>query len=449
MGRIKLKKGLDIPIKGKPVQEISDGAAVKKVAILGHDFVGMKPTMLVQEGDIVKLGQPLFTDKKIPSVQYTSPGSGKVLEINRGEKRVFLSMVIELSGSDEVEFKSTKETELNSLSREEVVERLINSGEWTAIRVRPFSKVADPETTPFALYVTAMDTNPLAPSVDKIISMNENHFKNGLAVLSKLTDGKVFVCKAPNTNVPVIDSPQISVEEFEGPHPAGNVGTHIHFLSPVGRKRFVWYINAQDVIAIGHLFTTGKIMVDRIVSLAGSSIKNPRLIKTRRGASIAELIVDEVKDDNYRAISGSVLSGRSAVDAEAYLGRFHQQISVIPNPVKRHFLGWLNPFVNNYSMKNIVFSKISPKKEYEFSTEIHGGKRAIVPSGNFEEVMPMDILPTYLLRALAVKDVEEAEQLGALELDEEDLALCTFSCPSKLEYGPMLRENLTIIEKEG
>jgi Na+-transporting NADH:ubiquinone oxidoreductase subunit A len=190
-------------------------------------------------------------------------------------------------------------------------------------------------------------------------------------------------------------------------------------------------------------------MVDRIVSLAGSSIKNPRLIKTRRGASITELIAGEVKDDNFRAISGSVLSGRSAVDAEAYLGRFHQQISVIPNPTKRYFLGCLNPFVNNYSMKNIVFSKISPKKQYEFNTEIHGGKRAIVPSGNFEDVMPMDILPTYLLRALAVKDVEEAENLGALELDEEDLALCTFSCPSKLEYGPMLRENLTIIEKEG
>lgn len=449
MARLKLKKGLDIPIKGKPIQEVSDAASVKRVAILGNDYVGMKPTMIVQEGDVVKLGQPLFTDKKNPSVQYTSPGSGKVVEINRGEKRVFLSLVIELSGSDEVEFKSTKENELNSLKREDVVERLVDSGEWTAIRVRPFSKVADPETTPFAIYVTAMDTNPLAPSVDKTISMNENHFKNGLAVLSKLTEGKVFVCKAPNTNVPVIDSSQISVEEFDGPHPAGNVGTHIHFLSPVGRKRFVWYVTAQDVIAIGHLFTTGKIMVDRIVSLAGSSIKNPRLIKTRHGASITELIAGEVKDDNFRAISGSVLSGRSAVDAESYLGRFHQQISVIPNPTKRYFLGWLNPFVNNYSMKNIVFSKISPKKEYEFNTEIHGGKRAIVPSGNFEDVVPMDILPTYLLRALAVKDVEEAEQLGALELDEEDLALCTFSCPSKLEYGPMLRENLTIIEKEG
>ncbi|MDZ7764203.1 MAG: NADH:ubiquinone reductase (Na(+)-transporting) subunit A [Melioribacteraceae bacterium] len=335
------------------------------------------------------------------------------------------------------------------MKREEVVEQLIESGEWTAIRVRPFSKVADPETTPSAIYVTAMDTNPLAPDVDKIIAMNENHFKSGLSVLSKLTDGKVFVCKSTDTNVPVIDSDQISVEEFEGPHPAGNVGTHIHFLSPVGRKRFVWYLTAQDVIAIGHLFSTGRIMVDRIISLAGSSVKNPRLIKTRRGASITELIANELKDENYRPISGSVLSGRSAVDTEAYLGRFHQQVSVIPNPVKRNFLGWLNPFVNNYSMKNIVFSKISPNKQYEFSTEIHGGKRAIVPSGNFEEVMPMDILPTYLLRAIAVNDLEEAEQLGVLELDEEDLALCTFSCPSKIDYGPMLRENLTIIEKEG
>ncbi|MCF8240969.1 MAG: Na(+)-translocating NADH-quinone reductase subunit A [Melioribacteraceae bacterium] len=449
MARLKLKKGLDIPIKGKPVQEVSDAASVKRVAILGNDYVGMKPTMIVQEGDVVKLGQPVFTDKKNPLVKYTSPGNGKVVEINRGEKRVFLSMVIELSGNEEIEFPAASQSELKNLKREDVIERLINSGEWTSIRVRPFSKVADPETIPHAIFVTAMDTNPFAPSLEKIISLNENHFKNGLSVISKLTEGKVFVCKDSDSKIPVIDSAQISVEEFDGPHPAGNVGTHIHFLSPVGRKRFVWHLSAQDVIAIGHLFTTGKIMVDRVVSLAGSSVKNPRLIKTRRGASITELISNEVKDDNYRAISGSVLSGRNASDAEAYLGRFHQQISVIPNPAKRKFLGWLNPFVNNYSMKNIVFSKLAISKEYEFSTEIHGGKRAIVPSGNFEQLMPMDIIPTYLLRALAVNDVEEAEQLGVLELDEEDLALCTFSCPSKLEYGPMLRENLTIIEKEG
>ena len=259
MGIIKLKKGLDIPIKGHPAQEVSDATAVKRIAILGNDYVGMKPTMLVQEGDTVKLGQPVFTDKKNPSVQYTSPGNGKVVEINRGDKRVFLSMVIELTGNEELTFPSTSESELNNLKREDVTNRLVESGEWTSIRVRPFSKVADPETNPNAIFITAMDTNPFAPSLEKIIALNENYFKNGLTVLSKLTEGKVYVCKSPNEKVPVVDLPQISVEEFEGPHPAGNVGTHIHFLSPVGRNRFVWYVTAQDVIAIGHLFTTGKI----------------------------------------------------------------------------------------------------------------------------------------------------------------------------------------------
>lgn len=449
MGIIKLKKGLDLPIKGKPVQEISEANKITRVAILGNDYPGMKPTMLVKEGDSVKLGELLFTDKKNPSIKFTSPGNGKIIEINRGDKRIFLSLVIELSGNDQIEFPTVTQNGIAKLKREEVIERLIDSGEWTSIRVRPFSKVANPETTPNALFITAMDTNPLAPSIEKIISLNENYFKVGLEVLSKLTDGRIFVCKAPGAQIPVIDSPQLSVEEFQGPHPAGNTGTHIHFLSPVSRKRFVWYINAQDVIAIGHLYTTGKIMTERIISLAGSSVKKPRLLKTRKGAWVTQIIESELRDTNYRAISGSVLSGRTAIDAEAYLGRFHQQISVIPNPEKRSFLGWLNPFVNSYTMKNVVFSKLALTKEYEFTTELYGGKRAIVPSGSFEEVMPMDILPTYLLRALAVKDVEEAEQLGALELDEEDLALCTFSCPSKLDYGPMLRENLSIIEKEG
>lgn len=449
MGIIKLKKGLDLPIKGKPVQEVFNSNNVKRVALLGNDYPGMKPTMLVKEGDTVKLGDPLFTDKKNPKIKFTSPGSGKVVEINRGEMRIFLSLVIELDGNEETKFPAANQGDLKNLKRDDVVQRLVESGEWTSIRVRPFSKVADPDSTPHAIFVTAMDTNPLAPSIEKIISFNEVYFRNGLEVISRLTDGKVFVCKSPGAKVPAIDSPQISVEEFQGPHPAGNAGTHIHFLSPVGRKRFVWYLNAQDVIAIGHLFTTGRIMTDRIVSFAGSSVKNPRLIKTRRGASISDLIENELNDTNFRAISGSVLSGRAAVGPEGYLGRFHQQISVIPNPAKRHFLGWLNPFINNYSIKNVVFSKLSPSKEYEFTTELFGGKRAIVPSGSFEEVMPLDILPTYLLRALAVKDVEEAEQLGALELDEEDLALCTFACPSKLDYGPILRENLTIIEKEG
>lgn len=449
MGLIKIKKGLNLPIKGIPTNEIHDAVSPKRVAILGEDFVGMKPTMLVEEGDEVKLGQIIFEDKKQPEVKYTAPGTGKVIEINRGEKRKFLSLVIELSGQDEVMFDSYSESDLDKLGKDKVKQQLINSGEWTAIRVRPFSKVADPNTTPHSIFITAMDSNPLAPSVEKILEGNEKHFQNGLKVLSRLTEGKLYLCKAPGSNIPVIDSSQLSIEEFEGPHPAGNVGTHIHFLDPVSRTKKVWYVTAQDVVAIGSLFTTGKIYTERIVALCGSQVKNPKLIRTRRGANIFEITNGELIEGENRIISGSVLSGRTATNEVGYLGRFHQQITIIREGREKEFLGWLNPGFNLFSIKNIVLSKLLPNKKFNFSTALHGGKRSIVPSGNYEAVMPMDIIPTYLLRALAVKDIEEAEFLGALELDEEDLALCTFACPSKLEYGPMLRENLTIIEKEG
>lgn len=449
MGLIKIKKGLSLPINGKPDQEILNSKSIDFVALLGDDYQGMKPTMEVAVGDSIKLGQVLFTDKKMPDVKYTSPGAGKIKEINRGEKRVFQSIVIELSGNEEITFQACAEGELARLDREKVKQLLLDSGQWTAIRVRPFSKVADPHTIPHSIFITAMDTNPLAPSVEKILKGNEANFKNGLTVLSKLTDGKVFLCKSPGADIPSISSHQISVEEFKGPHPAGNAGTHIHFLDPVSRKKHVWYINAQDVAAIGYLFTIGRIMTERVVSLAGAKVKNPRLIKTRVGASTKALVHGELIDEKSRVISGSVLAGRKAEGPFAFLGRYHQQISVIQEGIERAFLGWMSAGSNLFSIKNIVLSKISPNKSFDFNTALYGGRRAIVPSGGFEAVMPMDIIPTYLLRALAVKDVEEAEKLGMLELDEEDLALCTFVCPSKLEYGPMLRENLSIIEKEG
>ncbi|PKL89710.1 MAG: NADH:ubiquinone reductase (Na(+)-transporting) subunit A [Ignavibacteriae bacterium HGW-Ignavibacteriae-2] len=449
MGLHKLKKGLDLPINGKPLQEVKVTKLPKKVALLGDDYVGMKPTMLVQVGDKVKLGQVLFTDKKQPEVKFTSPGSGTVVEINRGEKRVFKSIVIELQGSDEITFQTYSEGELPNLTREKIVEILTESGQWTALRSRPFSSVANPTNTPHSIFVTAMDTNPLAPDIEKVIAGKENNFINGLTVLSKLTDGKLYLCKKTGTKIPQPKIDSLVVEEFEGPHPSGNVGTHIHFIDPVGRKKFVWYINAQDVVSIGKLFTTGKIDVERVIALAGAAVKSPQLVITRVGAAISDITSGELIEGENRIISGSVLSGRTAANDEAYLGRFHQQISVIKEERSRHFLGWLSPGFNLYSIKNIVLSKLIPNKTFDFSTALHGGHRAIVPSGNFEQLVPLDIIPTYLLRSLAVNDVEEAEKLGLLELDEEDLALCTFSCPSKLDYGPMLRENLTIIEKEG
>lgn len=449
MGRIQIKKGLILPITGEPKMEISAGKTVSRVAIVGPDYVGMKPTMMVKVGDEVKLGQLLFTDKKMPRVRYTSPGAGKVVAVNRGHKRVLLSVVVELQGDEEVKFKSFAEGDLASLGADEVRENLLESGLWTTLRRRPFSMVANPDETPHSIFITAMDSNPLAPDISTLIAGKEAAFKTGLSLLSKLTEGKLFLCKSPETTVPGAELERVSVEEFSGPHPSGNVGTHIHFLDPVGRGKVVWYINAQDVIAIAKLFTSGKLDVERVVALAGPSVNTPRLVKTRQGASLFDLTKGEIADGDQRIISGSVFSGHTATEETGFLGRFHQQVTVLPEGRQKDFLGWLTPGLNKFSIKNLVLSRLFPGKKFDFNTAVNGGQRAIVPIGNYEKVMPLDILPTFLLRALAVDDLDNAEKLGALELDEEDLALCTFVCPSKLEYGPMLRRNLDTIHKEG
>jgi len=449
MGTFKIKKGLNLPINGEPKQEIETGQNVTRVALLGEDYIGLKPTMLVKVGDKVKLGQLLFTDKKMPAIKYTAPGTGTVVEINRGSKRAFLSLVIELDGDEEVTFTSYKPEQIESLDKEKVISQLIESGLWTTLRARPFGRVSDPETQPHSLFVTAMDTNPLAPSVEKIINENKEQFVNGLKVLSKLTEGKVYLCKSPGAQIPVMGNGKISVEEFAGPHPAGNVGTHIHLLDPVGRHKAVWHIDAQEVIGVGYLFTTGRLNVERIVSLAGPGVKNPRLLKTRIGASVEELTDGERGNGDSRVISGSVIYGHTAAGATDYLGRFSQQISVISESRGRVLFRWLNSGFKVYSAKNITLSKLLSHKRFNFDTYPSGSPRAVVPVGSYEKVMPMDILPSYLLRALAVDDVEEAEKLGCLELVEEDLALCTFVCPSKIDHAVNLRRNLTLIEKEG
>lgn len=449
MAKIKIKKGLDLPLNGSPKQKISKNILTKKVALLGDDYVGMKPTMLVNIGDEVKKGQLLFTDKKTPGVKFTATAAGKIVEINRGEKRAFKSIVIEKFGSEEITFKSYSENELTQLSTESIKENLIESGLWTAFRVRPFSKVANPATTPNSIFVTAMDTNPFAPSIEKVLEGKEKAFENGLKILDKLIEGNVFLCKAPNSKIPTTNSDKLKVEEFSGPHPSGLVGTHIHFLNPVSASKKVWYVNAQDVAAIGNLFTTGKIDTERVISIGGSQVKNPTLIKTEVGADLTELTNDELVDGESRVISGSVLTGHHAIGVVSYLGRYHQQVSVIEEDREQEFFGWVNPFGNKFSIKSVLISSLMPKRKMNLSTALHGGERAMVPVGSYEAVMPLDILPNYLLRALAVNDIEDAEQLGCLELDEEDLALCTFVCPSKIDHGKNLRSNLTQIEKEG
>lgn len=441
---INIKKGLDLPIAGQPEQSITQGNAVSRVALVGFDYVGMKPTMLVQVGDKVKKGQLLFTDKKNEGVQYTAPASGTVVEVNRGKRRVFESLVIEIEGNDEITFNKYSASELSGLSREQVQSQLIESGMWTAIRTRPYSKAPALDSEPSSIFVSTLDTNPLAADPSVVIAEQKEAFTNGLAVLACLSK-KVFVTKAPQADVPAA---QAQVVDVTGPHPAGLVGTHIHYLDPVSASKTVWHVGYQDVIAIGHLFVSGSIYTDRVVALAGPQVNKPRLVRTQVGASLTELTANELKAGENRVISGSVFGGRTANDAVAYLGRFANQISVLEEGRERQMLHYLRAGVDKHSVKNIYLSKLLPKKLLNFTTSTSGSERAMVPIGAYEKIMPLDILPTQLLRALIVEDMDSVISLGGLELDEEDLALCTYVCSGKYEYGPILRGNLDRIEKE-
>ncbi|HUT09838.1 MAG TPA: Na(+)-translocating NADH-quinone reductase subunit A [Thermoguttaceae bacterium] len=449
MQRIKIKRGLNLPITGAPKQQIGDAGRVGTVAVLGPDYVGMKPTMAVGVGDRVKLGQVLFSDKRAPGVVFTSPGCGKVIAVNRGAKRALQSVVVELAGDEAEQFAKYDEAAFEDLDAEKVKENLVRSGLWTAIRTRPFSKVPPPESTPHSIFVTAMDTNPLAADPSVVIAERPEDFVRGLKVLSRLTPEKVFVCKAPDAAVPGGELSYVVTTEFAGPHPAGLAGTHIHFLDPVGKEKTVWYLNYQDVMAIGSLLVSGRLNPERVLSLAGPAVKNPRLIRTRLGASTDDLVQGELVEGENRVVSGPVIAGHQAAGPLAFLGRYHLQVSALAEGRQREFFGWLGPGFKRFSVTNTMASCLSPEAKYPMNTAAFGRRRAIVPIGAYEKVMPLDILPTFLFRALETNDVEQAEALGCLELDEDDVALCTFVCPGKIDFGPMLRRNLTTIEKEG
>lgn len=444
---IKLKKGLDIPLAGSPKQEITTGNAITTVAVLGEEYVGMRPTMAVEVGDSVKKGQVLFEDKKNPGVKFTAPAAGTIKEINRGAKRVLQSVVIAVSGDAAESYQQYPAAELASLSAEQVRQNLIDSGLWVAFRTRPFSQAPAIDSTPRAIFVNTMDTNPLAADPAVVINADAEAFQQGLTIISRLTEGKTYLTKKAGSTVPSVS--QVTVAEFDGPHPAGLVGTHIHFLDAVSAKKVVWHIGYQDVIAIGKLFTTGQLHSERIVALAGPVVKSPRLVKTVLGASLAELTAGELAEGQNRIISGSVLSGTTAHGVHGYLGRFHNQISVLAEGFEKHFLGWIAPGAEKHSVTRAYLGHLSPKKLFNLTTTTNGSSRAMVPIGNYERVMPLDILPTLLLRNLIAGDTDEAQTLGCLELDEEDLALCTYVCPGKYDYGTILRNCLTTIQKEG
>ena len=446
---IHIKKGLDLPINGRPTQKIEVGPQVTKVALTGADYVGMKPSMLVKEGDTVKIGQPLFSCKKVEGVMYTSPANGKVVEINRGHRRVFESLVIEVTGRDQVEFSSYSVKGVKDFSKEEVQNLLVESGLWTALRTRPFSKAPALGSEPKSIFITAIDTNPLAVDPAVVIAEHSQDFVDGAEIISKLCDGRTYLCKAPGVNIPSPATTKVEVKEFIGVHPAGNVGTHIHFVDPVNANKTVWHIGYQDVIAVGKLFKTGKLFTERVVSIGGPKAVNPTLIKTTIGAHLGEVTSGKVGSGEVRVVSGSVFNGRKMEGSFAYLGRFHNQISLLEEGREREFLGWHCPGFRKFSLKKTFLHWLIPGQTFDMTTGTFGSARAMVPVGSFEKIMPLDILPTQLLRSLVTEDTDHAQELGCLELDEEDLALCTFAAPGKVDFGPALRNCLTIIEKEG
>lgn len=456
------RRGLDLPLAGTPTQAVSSGPELTRVAFVADDFHGLRPRVRVEVGQSVRRGDVLLEDASTPGVVHTSPGAGTVEAINRGARRALQSIVVRLSDSeragqprdDELRhvrpsgFDRVDEWDVDRLGTAEIRGLLLESGLWTALRTRPYGRVPAADAVPDAVFVTAIDTNPLSPDPEVVLADQRDDFESGVRAVARLTGGETFLCVAEHSRLGAEVDASVRVEEFAGPHPAGLAGFHIHTLAPVGRGRSAWTVGYQDVASIGRLVRTGRLDLDRVVAVAGPPVRKPRLVRTRAGASIAEIAAAEsVDSDDLRWISGSVLSGKAAShSALAYLGRYDVQLTVLSEGGGRELLAWLTPGLDRYSVLPAFLSKLRPERARDLRTDTFGARRAVLPLGLYERVMPMDILATFLLRALAVGDIERAEELGCLELDEEDLALCTFVDPSKNDFGPMLRAVLDRIQ---
>ncbi|QDU67513.1 Na(+)-translocating NADH-quinone reductase subunit A [Engelhardtia mirabilis] len=448
MPPITIKRGLDVPIDGRAATStISDRLDVGQVALLPQQARGIKTKLLVEEGQTVQVGQPLFHDRRDEAVLFTAPSAGKVRAIHRGARRLPLSVVIDVEGSGQIDLDAPKP---GSASPEQLKAALQTSGLWANLRRRPYDTIARTDDSPVGIVVTAMDTRPLAPRPLDALAGREDAFRAGLAVLVALQSGAVFLCVAPGENWGALTAEGVRTETFAGPHPAGNAGTHIHHLCPVGGGRVAWHIGYQAVADIGQFFTSGKLSTTRVVAITGPMAREPRLIRTRQGAALAALSAGEGAQDEVRVVDGSALDGRhlELAGPQGYLGRYGNQLTLLDDAVRRQLLGWMMPVAGRYSLTNLLLDKFF-RKRFRMDTDSNGSLRAIVPIGVYERVMPLDILATQLIKALASHDMEGAEKLGALELAEEDLALCEYVDPCKLPVTEMLRDMLTRIEKEG
>ena len=446
---IKIKKGLDIKMKGQAEKIYVKAPRAKTYAIKPPDWHGLTPKIIPKLCDEVKVGTPIFFDKYNPEVKFCSPVSGILSSINRGERRRIVEVVVEDNGKD------THETFLHGdpagMKREQIVENLLSSGLWPAIRRRPYTVIAKTGEVPKSIFISAFDTSPLAPDFDFLLKDSEEDFQWGVNVLKQLTEGRVYLNldgRFPSVRT-LSGIKGVEINRFKGPHPAGNVGIQISRLDPINKGEVVWVVQPQDVVAIGRLFKTGKYDPSMIVALTGSRVNKPQYYKVIRGASVSTILVNQLKEGDNRVISGNVLNGRTINPETGYIGFFDSQITVIPEGNYYEFFGWMKPGLKKLSVsRSFASTWLTPNREFDLDTNFHGGQRAFVMTGEYEKVLPMDIYPVQLLKAILVNDIDKMEQLGIYELDEEDLALCEFVCTSKTPVTKILRDGLRALRKE-
>jgi len=444
---IRIKKGVNIKLKGSSERVYANIPSSELFLVKPSDFIGLNPKLTVKTGEKVLAGSPLFYDKENPSVIITSPVSGKISEIRRGEKRKILSIVIK--ADNEILYKKFPKAKANKISREDIISQMSEAGLWPFVRQRPFAVIANPKDHPKSIFISAFDSSPLACDNDFILHGMENEFQEGLDIISKLTEGTTHLNIDGNVNSSSVftNAKGVKINNFTGPHPAGNVGVQIHHLDPINKGELVWYMYPQDVLAIGRLFSQGKYDASRLVALAGSQVEKPRYYRTMQGALIKQMIRENIKQGENRFISGNVLTG-TQITIEDSLGFYHNEICVIPEGNEPDFLGWFLPGFQKFSLSRTFFSWLNPKKEFNINANMNGEERAYVVTGQYENVLPMDIYPQHLIKAIMIGDIELMENLGIYEVAEEDFALCEFSCTSKIPVQEILREGLDLVKKE-
>jgi Na+-transporting NADH:ubiquinone oxidoreductase subunit A len=443
--QIRIKKGIDLKLAGI-AEKKTKSLNLKNYALKPTDFHGLFPKLMVRVGDKVKAGSPVFFDKYRDNIIFTSPVSGIIKDVIRGEKRKMLEIRIEADGSDSSEI--FKQADPKSLKKEEVIEELLKSGVWPLIRQRPYNVIANPADKPKAIFISGFDTAPLAADIDYILEGKEKEFQTGLDALSVISDAKIHLNLGLNSkSTALVNAKGVEINNISGPHPAGNVGIQIHHIDPINKGDIIWTVNAVDILTIGRLFIEGKYNAEKTIALCGSEIKDPQYITVKAGAEISGLVKDQFTQDHVRVISGNVLTG-TRVDKSGYLSFYSKEVTVIPVGDVYEFFGWLVPSPKKHSFYRTAFSWLTPNKVYKPNTNMNGGERAFVFTGALEKVLPMDIYPIQLMKSIMAEDIDQMEQLGIYELDEEDFALCEYISTSKIDMQEIIRKGLDMMRIE-